>query len=73
MTRRSGYTLAVVVALLAVGLALSLWWSGPDVDVLLEEATAARGRGEHALAVELYAQAAAESLPAQPAQAAWRR
>ncbi len=70
MTRRSGYTLVVVVALLAGGLALSLWWSGPDVDVLLEEATAARGRGEHALAVELYTQAAAESLAVQPAQAA---
>lgn len=70
MTRGSGYTLVVVVALLGGGLALSLWWSGPDVDALFEEATAARGRGEHALAVELYAQAAAESLPAQPAQAA---
>ena len=70
MTTRSGYALAVVVALLGGGLAVSLWWSGPDVDGLLEEAMAARGRGEHARAVDLYTQAAAEGLAARPALAA---
>ncbi len=66
--------LAVVVALLAGGLAgglaVSVWWSGPDVDGLLEEATTARDRGEHALAVELYARAAEAAFPDRPVQSA---
>ena len=70
MTRRSGYVLAVVAALVAAGVGVIGWWSSqPGIDELLEEAQAARRRGEYARAVELYDRVAERGGPDQSAQA----
>ena len=70
MTRRLGYVLAVVAALVAAGVGVIGWWSSqPGIDELLEEAQAARRRGEYARAVELYDRVAERGGPDQSAQA----
>lgn len=69
MTRRSGYVLAVVAALVAAGVGVIGWWSRPGIDELLEEAQAARRRGEYGRAVELYDRVAERGGPDQSAQA----
>ena len=81
MTSRSSYRLTSVAALLAAGLVAVLvaglfgigaWWSSPDVVELLAEASAARKRGEHARALELYDRVTELGSPTQSADGhAW--
>ena len=81
MTSRSSYRLTSVAALPAAGLVAVLvaglfgiggWWSSPDVVELLSEASAARKRGQHARALELYDRATELGSPTQSADGhAW--
>jgi len=81
VTSRSSYRLTSAAALLAAGLVavlvaglfgIGVWWSSPDVVELLAEASAARKRGEHTRALELYGRVSELGSPTQSADGhAW--